>query len=277
MIKNILFFVLTCAFLILSPLESIVQAGSRFSATITALSGEVMIQKAGEEIWLPLEINTPLESSDRIRTGSGAYAEIMVDDGSLMKIEENTEIYLKELSVDSHTKKIKSNIFLRIGTLLSNIAKFIHPGSSFTIFTSTMVAGVRGTEFVVETTDSEKTDVGVFSGELEVGSADPSGNMIKGTQVILKKGFQSTVYKSRKPLRPFAIKGRMLAFKSKIKNLRKRAIENRRKLPEIIKRRLKEKDRIFHKWNKIRKLQQQGVEDKKKKRPRVRRIRKRRR
>lgn len=250
------------------------KAEGRFSATVTDISGEVWILKQGERYWLPVELDTPLEQSDRIRTGATSFAEILFDNGSVIKIEENTDIYLKELSADSDTKNIISKIFLKIGTLLSNISRFVHKSSRFSVFTNTMIAGVRGTEFVVTASD-EKTDVGVFSGELEVGSVDPQGNLIKGTQVTVREGFQSTVFKSKRPLRPFKMKKRFIAFGKKIQLLRKRAIEHRRNLKNIIKRRMEQKIRIFNRWKKLKKLKMEGLKQKKQKR--LRRLRRRRR
>lgn len=220
-----------------------------FSATLTDYDGEISIQKPGEEEWLPVEKNMPLEENDRIKTGSFSFAEILIDDGSLVTVEQNSEITLSELSVDSETKKVESTIFLAFGRLISNIAEFMHRESRYSVHTPTVVAGVRGTEFVVETTDTEKTDVGVFEGQVAVGGVDSHGKLIKESEVLVGRGNQTSVHKFKRPLPPFALKKEMLLHKERVLFLRKKAIERRRDLPKIVDRRLKVHKETLKKWD----------------------------
>ncbi|MDY7037964.1 MAG: FecR family protein [Thermodesulfobacteriota bacterium] len=223
-----------------------------FNATLTDFDGEVSIQKPEEEIWLPVEKNIPLEKKDRLKTGAGSYAEILIDDGSLLTVGENSEVILSEISADFDRKRIEASLFLRIGRLFSNIARFVHPRSRFSVRTPTAVAGVRGTEFIVEITDAEETDVGVFDGKVGVGGIDSHGELIKGSEVLLTKKRQTTVKKHRRPFPPFLLKKRMLLHEKRLKVLRKKAIERRRDLPKIVKQRLKALERVRKKWRKIR-------------------------
>ncbi len=222
-----------------------------FSATLTDFLGDVSVQKPEEEVWLPVEKNMPLEEGDLLRTGSGAFAEILIDDGSLLKVEENTEIALDELSADSETKRIESTIFLKIGRLLSNIVRFTYPGSRFDIETPTMVAGVRGTEFVVETADSEKTDVGVFEGEVAVTGFDEQGELAGESGVVLRKGHQTSVLINRRPLRPVALKRGMLLHRNKVALLKIKAAKRRLNLQKIIGKRSLVHGQVLKKWHKF--------------------------
>jgi len=223
-----------------------------FNATLTDFDGEVSIQKPEEEIWLPVEKNIPLEKKDRLKTGPGSYAEILIDDGSLLKVGENSEIILSEISADFDTKKIEASIFLRIGRLFSNIARFVHPRSRFSVRTPTAVAGVRGTEFIVEITDAEETDVGVFDGKVDVGGIDSQGELIEGSRVLLTKKRQTRVQKHKRPIHPVALKKRMLLYEKRLKILREKAIERRRDLPRIVEKRFKALERVLKNWRKIR-------------------------
>ena len=247
---------------------------SAFSATLTDFLGEVFIQKPDGEIWLPVEKNMPLEEGDILRTGPGAYAEVLVDDGSMVKVEENTEISMDELSADYETRRIRSTIFLRVGRLIANVVKFTFPGSRFEIETPTMVAGVRGTEFVVETSDSEKTDVGVFEGEVSVSAFDDEGGLAAESGVLLRKGFQTTVVKGRRPLKPGTLKRGMLVHQKKVALLKSTAAKRRLVLKKIINKRMLVHDRVLKKWKKF-KLNQPGLKLKPKKKikkvPRLRR------
>jgi len=259
-------------FLLLAGLVSTPLYGAEeenFSATLTDYDGEVAIQKPGEEEWLSVEKDMPLEERDRIKTGPFSFAEILIDDGSLVTIEQNSEITISELSADFETKKIKSSIFIAVGRLISNITAFMHRESRFSVHTPTLVAGVRGTEFVVETTDSEETDVGVFEGQVTVGGIDSEGKLIEGSEVLVPAGRQTTVQKFKRPLPPFAHKKNMMLHKERVLLLRKKAIERRRDLPKIIDRRPKVHKETLIKWNRqkqeIKKIKQERIKREKNK------------
>ena len=143
----------------------------------------------------------------------------------MIKLDEDAEMTLEELSAKSDIKKIATTVFLKIGRLLSNIARFTNVNSKYNVRTLTMVAGVRGTEFVVELTDSTLTDVGVFEGEVAVGGIDAQGKLVKDTEVILQKGYQTKVRKNRKPKPPFKLEKKMLAHQKKLDTLREKAVE----------------------------------------------------
>jgi hypothetical protein len=222
-----------------------------FQATLTDFEGEVLFQKAGDKTWLPVEANMPLESGDRIRTGFNSSAEILIDDGSILKLEDNAKMELTGLYVDSATKKVKTRLYLAIGRLFSNIAQMMNRESRFDVQTPTAIVGIRGTEFVVELADAEETDVGVFEGSVFVNSVDDQGSIIKEDEVLVTDGNQTTVQRRKKPLPPFALKERMLRHKKKVEFLRQRAIERRRELPRIIEKRKKVREMVLQKLKNI--------------------------
>jgi len=270
--RNIKLVIFSAICLILgTSLSSPVYGGEEeiFSATLVDFEGDVSLQKQGEEIWLPVEKDIPLEQGDRIKTGSDAYVEILIDDGSSLRMEENGEITLEQLSADSVTKKIASEVSLWFGRLLSNIAKFTNKGSRFDVQTPTLVAGVRGTEFIVETTDSKQTDVGVFDGEVAVGGLDKDGRLIKESELLVRKGNQTSVLKNKRPKSPFALKERMLSHKKRLDTLRKKTTERRRDLKNIIRKRGKAREKILERWKKTR---QDKIKDKNTKRPKKNKV-----
>lgn len=222
-----------------------------FQATLTDFEGEVLFQKSGDKIWFPVETNMPLESGDKIKTGINSSAEILIDDGSILKLEDKAEIELTGMHVDSVTKKIKTRLYLGVGRLFSNIAKMMNRESRFDVHTPTAIVGIRGTEFVVELADSEETDVGVFEGSVYVNAVDDEGNLIKEDEVLVTDGNQTTVQRRKRPLPPFALKERMLRHKKKVEFLRQRAIERRRELPGIIEKRKKVREMRLQKLKSI--------------------------
>lgn len=97
---------------------------------------------------------------------------------------------IRELSADYGSRFVATSVFLWFGRVMSNIATFVNAGSRFDVRTATMVAGVRGTDFVVETTDSRQTDVGVFDGQVAVAGMDDAGRLIEESEVLLARAIR---------------------------------------------------------------------------------------
>jgi len=222
-----------------------------FSATLVEYGGDVFLQKPGEEDWLPIDNDIAIEEGDRIKTGNDSFAEILMDDGSLIRLDEDSSTTVTELSVDSEGKKISSRLFLWVGRILSNVAGFKHRKSKFEVYTKTAVAGVRGTEFVIEAMNSGQTDVGVFDGEVDVGGVDKEGNLLRRSKILITRDRQTSVFKNQRPLKPFALKKEMKGQKKKIEALRKKGADRRRNLKNIIKKRKKAQEKILKKWKKL--------------------------
>ena len=219
-----------------------------FSATLTNFMGEVALQKPEDKIWLPVEKDMPLQKSDRLKTGAKSFAEILIDDGSLLRIEGNSEIVLKELSAGFEKKRIESTIYLRLGKLMSKIAKFVNTRSRFSVRTPTMVAGVRGTEFVVVVAQSGKTELAVIRGKVSVGGVDKKGKRMKGPEVLVLGGMQTLVRRDGSPLPPAALQGPMLLYRNRFVILRQRAVEMHHHIPAIRNRRLGVYERMNKRW-----------------------------
>jgi len=229
-------FQILVAFILISPTLSYADVES-FSATLIDFDGDVSVQKKESDEWLDVMINMPIQKEDSIFTGEGSYAEIFVDDGSTIKVEESSEINVRELVFDEDTDDIEIKIFLKAGILLSNIVDAIQRSPSVKVYTNTAVAGVRGTEFAVEVTEEDITNIGVFKGEVEAFGLDEDGNTLEYESVSIGEGYQTTVERNVAPVRPFIHKRRMLLHRKRMQALRIRAIQRRKDIPAIIKKR----------------------------------------
>ena len=137
-------------------------------AVITTVKGMVEVQKAGEPAWKPAAAKMELKINDKVQTKNGAMCELTLDDGSLIKLRENSTLEINDLSEDKEAKK-KSSIFkLLLGKLWAKVEH--QEGSKFNIVTPTAVAGVRGTEFAIIVQRDGASDILVFKGKIEVKS-----------------------------------------------------------------------------------------------------------
>ena len=114
-------------------------------AKLSAFKGEVELERKGKSI--PLELNMPLFSKDKIRTKVGS-AEIDLLDGSTLKIECHTEIILQQLE---RRRKIlgartKSYLCCLLNIITGEISGEIKPRKDLvTEFeTATAIVAIRG-------------------------------------------------------------------------------------------------------------------------------------
>ena len=224
-----------------------------FSATLVEFEGDVTLMKPDEDLWLPVDTDIPLEQGDRLRTGADGSAEILLDDGSVVRMEENTDLTLEELVAGHGESRLQSRVALFFGRLLFNIRSLVSRDSRFEVKTPTLVAAVRGTEFVVDTGAGEEGDVGVFEGTVAVQGLDLEGRPIQGSEVLLPKGTQTSVARFKRPGKPVGMKQRMLGHRNRMEQIRKKAADRRKRLPRILEKRKRALDRMLNQWQRLRK------------------------
>ena len=117
---------------------------------ISDLSGEVDCSLAGGD-FKPANLNQELNSTDKIRTRNGK-AELLFSEGTTIKIKENSFVDL--LSIKCVEEKQNSSLKLMFGSVKAKVTK-LRSGASFEVQTPKIIAAVKGTEFVIDTTDRE--------------------------------------------------------------------------------------------------------------------------
>ena len=111
-------------------------------AVATKVKGDVQLMKVETDNFLGLNPGTILSDGDKIRTGKSGFAAIIfIDDKSILKIKENSEVVLTgQRTAASISKKINMDG----GTICATITK---QNTDFIIQTPTSVASVKGTDF----------------------------------------------------------------------------------------------------------------------------------
>ncbi len=125
---------------------------------ISALSGEVDCSLAGAD-WKPAVLNQALRTSDKIRTRNGR-AELLFPEGTTIRIKESSLLDL--VNIQCAAEKQNSSFKLFFGELKAKVTK-LKDGGSFVIATPKIVAAVKGTEFILGTTN-ETSDLQVLEG-----------------------------------------------------------------------------------------------------------------
>ena len=142
------------SFVILFLMFSILSADK--IAVATKVKGQVEIVKVGEKEFSSLKTGLILDDGDKIRTGkSGFVALIFIDDKSILKVKENSEVIINGQRT---TRDISKKINLDGGTVRASISK---QNVDFIIQTPTSVASVKGTDFWLISDDSGDQVIGM--------------------------------------------------------------------------------------------------------------------
>ncbi len=102
----------------------------------------------------PLQKGARLAEGDRIRTGRGGAVEVLLGDGSLVRLGELSELEIDKLDVDANNQPTTSRFNLAAGQARAWVARQVVAKVSagfgrFAVQTPTAVAAVRQTDFAV--------------------------------------------------------------------------------------------------------------------------------
>jgi hypothetical protein len=111
-------------------------------------SGAVYIERAGQR--LPAPIDTPVEASDTLVTGPSSAVGVTFADNTRVAAGSNTVLAINRYAFDQTTHAGAFDATVKRGTLAVISGKLAKQSpEAVTIRTSSMVMGVRGTEFLV--------------------------------------------------------------------------------------------------------------------------------
>lgn len=153
--------------------------GSGAAAVASIVRGTVEVKTS--EGWRKLDQQRPLQPGEEIRTGADGYAEVMFDDGSRVNLHARTSFKLESEGAD------ESSYRLSMGRIKSEIERL--GNRRYSVRTPTAVAGVRGTEYLLEATEEGATSLTVLRGEVAFGPAgsEPATLVRKGEMAIVGK------------------------------------------------------------------------------------------
>ncbi len=132
---------------------------------VERLEGRVFLQRDG--ILLSLRQGNPIFAADEITTQQGAKLQIRLNDGSLLVLGGATKICLEDVALPTQEAPGRGLVVMGDG-ILRLILKGGGAWDGFSVDSSTSVASVRGTDFVVESAP-ERSAVFVLTGLVEVG------------------------------------------------------------------------------------------------------------
>ncbi len=173
-------------------------------ATVVFTKGKAEVQRSGERLWRPVELQMALYQGDKIATEVGAELEIRLDDGSILKLRDKGFLELDAMEKQEKPLATVISLKLSLGKLLGCIRKLSSKESKFEVTTPTAVAGVRGTVFAVFA-EGDSTELDVLKGQVAV-AGQVGGEVLVGEK-------QGTVVAKRDSARsPVPLTAAKIAF-----------------------------------------------------------------
>ena len=110
-----------------------------------------------------------LTSKDYIEVKSGGRVELMMSEGRIIRLDENSTIRISALKRDEQKKSVTGRFKLFLGRLWGKVLKArVYGKKEMYVSTPTLVAGVRGTAYDLKLKPDQSTIIKVFEGEVEI-------------------------------------------------------------------------------------------------------------
>ncbi|MBI5804976.1 FecR domain-containing protein [candidate division TA06 bacterium] len=135
-------------------------------AKVSFVVGDVKTQKPEKNDWKKVTFDQPLAAGEKVKSTEDARAEIAFSDGSIIRVDANTQLAIEELS-KSPKKGLSASGKVWSGKVWANVNK-VSKKSKFELESPTAVAAVRGTVYRMTVMPDSSTKVAVYQGEVKV-------------------------------------------------------------------------------------------------------------
>ncbi len=170
-----------------SWLQAVNTAAAQAKATIIVKVGIVKVLRKGTKDEIDAQKGMLLYGGDLIKTSELSRAALVLNDGSITKLHEKTNLVLIDNQADQKVNRLK----LLLGQLWASIKKQKHP---LEIDTPSAVAAIKGTVLELKVNPDEKVQLTVWEGLVDF--YNPQGKVEVGAS------YSSTVFKGQKPQKP---------------------------------------------------------------------------
>lgn len=144
----------------LATFSSFADAGRQVAGTVTFMIGDVFVSH-DKTVWVNADFDMKIHQGDQIRTEAESRCEITLEDGTIVRMDENSLQQFEKYIVSKTAKEI--SLFLSTGKMWLNVRKILAKSDSFKVRTNKAVCAIRGTKFRVDT-DDKQTRISVHKG-----------------------------------------------------------------------------------------------------------------
>ncbi|MCP5245305.1 MAG: FecR domain-containing protein [Burkholderiales bacterium] len=166
-------------------------------AKIVSVHGTAVVHRANQAI-IPAVSGMQLMSGDLIQSENDSFVTIEFSDNSQLRIQENSQVRLKEMRIFGDHGLVDTLIYLEQGRTENSVRKDSSKGTRFRIQTPSAISSVRGTAFRVGIDASQSST----SSEVLTGNIDVSGEKRK---VKVPTGFGTVTAIGAPPAQPVTL------------------------------------------------------------------------
>lgn len=179
---------------------------------INFMTGDVTITSGGNTI--KANVGDAVTQGVVIKTGAKSVVDIHFN-SSVIRILEKSSVVMKELIKDLASNKELSEFYIENGKLFSKVSRKLVEGEKFSVTSPTAVAGVRGTEFLVEE-ENGKSRISCIEGTVAVKEPEKAD-----TEYVLVEAGKEAEIEKGKPV--------------SVNDLKQQNLENIRRIKDEIK------------------------------------------
>ena len=136
-----------------------------YPVQVSFFLGDVSMVRKGKKS--PVSVGSTLNSGDIVKTGKGAFIEILYKDGTKIKINESSSATIGSKNIAG-----SDQIAVTSGSMTGTFKKLMKGSNK--VYSPTIIASVRGTEFTVTVSDGGDTRVDLSEGVLDL--SNPYGS-----------------------------------------------------------------------------------------------------
>ncbi len=171
---------------------------TKFRPTVVqVLNVQGKVRVSSQDNSSPLQAGMPLKAGDAIHTDSDGNALLEFADGSRLRLQGNSHLVLKSLSVYEKSGAVSANMDLQRGRLDTQVAPRREQGMRYQIRTPSAVSAVRGTSYRLGADAEPVSRTEVLEGAVAVGNA--------GKTTLVPEGFGTLAKTGSKPQTPVGL------------------------------------------------------------------------
>jgi hypothetical protein len=148
--------------------------------------GNVLIMSKGEQQMRQVSFNMPVTNGDKIETKKQSRCEVTFNDGSVVRIDEQSIYTIEKAVFSKKEKNVESD--LAIGKLWAKVKKVVNNKDTWKLKSPAAVVAVRGTIYRMNAGADSSTQVLVYEGNVAV--SPNLGSQAQGMGVVPGKPTQ---------------------------------------------------------------------------------------
>ncbi|MGQ9732898.1 MAG: FecR family protein [Candidatus Zipacnadales bacterium] len=149
-------------------------------ARVSEIRGFVELKAVNGTAFKPLLQDATVRVGSVLRTGADGYAVLWWPDNTTIRIEPGTELTIEKCLFNKRNESLLSQFSLHIGHIWVDVVRSLSADSKFEIHTPTATAGVRGTTFAIDVSETGTTEIFVYKGTVEVNTGSKSYSVNQG-------------------------------------------------------------------------------------------------